>query len=106
MLHWFSNNGPGAPLAGLTIDSLGDLYGTTGPGSQYGTVFRLKTPVSHGADWTLYLLYAFPGVPNGRLPMANLVFDRSGNLYSTTTEGGTGACGNFGCGTVFAVSPK
>jgi uncharacterized repeat protein (TIGR03803 family) len=106
VLHWFSNNGPGAPLAGLTIDSLGDLYGTTGPGSQYGTVFRLKTPVSHGADWTLYLLYAFPGVPNGRLPMANLVFDRSGNLYSTTTEGGTGACGNFGCGTVFAVSPK
>jgi hypothetical protein len=106
VLHWFSNNGPGAPMAGLTIDSLGNLYGTTGPGSQYGTIFRLKTPVSHGAAWALTLLYSFPGVPNGRIPLANPVFDTSGNLYSTTTEGGTGGCGDFGCGIVFAVSPQ
>jgi hypothetical protein len=104
VLHWFSNDGPGPPLASLIFDSLGNLYGTTGPGSQYGTVFRLEPPARKGAAWTVEVLYAFPGVPNGRLPDANIVFDQVDNLYSTTTQGGTGAC-TFGCGTVLKVSP-
>jgi hypothetical protein len=109
VLHAFSGGSDGGnPAAGLLLDSHGDLYGTAsvdGGGAQYGTVFRLKQPIRKGGDWTLKVLYAFPGVPDGRIPTANLIFDRAGNLYSTTTEGGTGTCGYFGCGTVFEVSP-
>jgi hypothetical protein len=109
VLHAFSGGNDGAnPAASLVFDTHGDLYGTAsvdGGGAQYGTVFRLRNLMRQREAWTVNVLYAFPGVPNGRIPTASLIFDRSGNLYGTTTEGGTGTCGYFGCGTVFEVSP-
>ena len=43
-------------------------------------------------------LYNFAGDPDGAYPVAGLVQDAAGNLYSTTEEGG------FGFGTVFKVN--
>jgi uncharacterized repeat protein (TIGR03803 family) len=51
------------------------------------------------------VLYEFSGESDGGYPFANLVFDPSGNLYGTTSGGGTG-CGGVGCGTVFELSPQ
>ena len=49
-------------------------------------------------------LYTFVGNPtsgpDGAYPAAGLVFDSSGNLYGTTSQGG-----NYGQGTVFKLSP-
>jgi uncharacterized repeat protein (TIGR03803 family) len=108
-LHLLNGGNDGAyPDAGLVFGAAGNLYGTAsvyGGGLDYGTVFRLKPSVRKAKAWDFGVLYAFPGVPNGRIPTANLIFDKSGNLYSTTTEGGTGTCGYFGCGTVFQVPP-
>jgi len=44
---------------------------------------------------------------DGHKPLAALIFDASGNLYGTTSEGGTGTeyCPG-GCGTVFELMPK
>ena len=92
----------------MFLTAIGDLYGTAsvdGGAAEYGTIFRLKQPSRQGDSWTVNVLYAFPGAPNGRIPTTSLILDKVGNLYSTTTEGGTGACGYFGCGTVFEVSP-
>ena len=51
------------------------------------------------------ILYSFGGYSNdGLYPFANMIFDASGNMYSTTWEGGTGACTN-GCGTIFEMTP-
>jgi hypothetical protein len=93
-------------MGGLIFDASGNLYGTTYSGlAVSGTVFELKPP-RNGSDWKLSVLHGFAGSPDGALPAAGLVFDQTGNLYSTTTEGGTGTgCSFHGCGTVFEVRP-
>jgi uncharacterized repeat protein (TIGR03803 family) len=101
VLHWFSNNGPGASLAGLLSDSVGNLYGTTIEGANScGAVFRLKPPTEKGGKWSLSVLYSLKGPPDGRYPAASLIFDAKGSLYSTT-EGG----GSSGYGSVFEIKP-
>lgn len=56
------------------------------------------------------VLWAFTGSPSGdgAQPVANLVFDKMGNLYGTTRIGGnSNAVPCFsGCGTVFRLSPN
>ncbi|HXZ40354.1 MAG TPA: choice-of-anchor tandem repeat GloVer-containing protein [Terriglobales bacterium] len=41
---------------------------------------------------------------NGAYPRAPLIFDASGNLYGTTTDGGDSGCGGVGCGVVFQLT--
>jgi uncharacterized repeat protein (TIGR03803 family) len=85
----------GLPEAGLVIDPLGNLYGTTSSGGSdgVGTVFEV-TPAG-----TETVIHSFTNSPNdGAAPYAGLVRDASGNLYGTTFGGGP--C----CGTVFEVT--
>jgi uncharacterized repeat protein (TIGR03803 family) len=107
-LYHFPSNGQNgsSPLAGLILDAKGNLYGTASGGGLVGdgTVFRLR-PVGD-QSWECAVLYDFKGTPDGSWPDSSLIFDAAGNLYGTTMESGTGqACGNYGCGTVFQVSP-
>jgi hypothetical protein len=104
VLRWFSNNRIGPPVAGLIFDSAGNLYGTTVGGDDGAAVFRLDPPKGKGNAWTLTILHTFMGIPDGIASDASLIFDKLGNIYSTTEQGGTGACSG-GCGTVFEVSP-
>src|SRR5580658_6078614 len=107
VLHPFSGgNGGGDPIAGLVLDSSGNPYSATYSGGMFaGTIFRLKAPIREGSAWAFGTLYGFTGSPDGAQPAANLIFDKNGNLYSTTQKGGTGTCSFYGCGTVFEVSP-
>ena len=100
----------GYPVGGVTLDSAGNLYGTTQLGGSHldGIVFELS--LVNGA-WTENILHNFCSQPNcvdGEIPSAPLIFDASGNLYGTTQTGGvlvgTG-CGGLPCGTVFELSP-
>jgi uncharacterized repeat protein (TIGR03803 family) len=97
-----------SPMAELTFDGIGRLFGTASAGgaSGGGTVFRLELTTRPGA-WTVSVLHAFTGTPDGSYPASRARFDRSGNLYSTTQQGGNigGTCGNQGCGTVFIAVP-
>jgi uncharacterized repeat protein (TIGR03803 family) len=103
VLYSFSgSDGDGAsPASGLTIDALGNLYGTTGAGGKAGsgTVFEL---VNSSGNYTENVLYSFgPASPfggDGFSPEATLLIDSAGNLYGTTSEGGS-----FGYGTVFEL---
>jgi uncharacterized repeat protein (TIGR03803 family) len=98
------------PIAGLTIDAAGNLYGTTSAGGNpgcdedCGAVFELMP--SPGGGWLFKWLHGFAnnGV-DGYAPYSGLILDTAGNLYGTTTSGGTG-CDGAGCGTVFELSPK
>jgi hypothetical protein len=106
------------PTAALVEDSNGALYGTTQLGGTgcsnfgCGVIFKLTPPVHGGSPWTESILYNLGSGPDdGTFPgdSANLIFDKNGNLYGTTTNGGTGNCNpnsSFkGCGTVFELSP-
>jgi len=110
VLYGFNQNeGPFDPEGAPIFDQGGKFYGTTyagNGGSLYGSVFRLNPPNKTGGHWTLTVIHGFLGPPDGDFPAASLVFDKKGDLYSTTQAGGTGTgCGFAGCGTVFEVSP-
>ncbi len=74
-----------SPLAGVTLDSAGNIYGTTWLGGVYsqGTVFRLDPSGNET------VLYNFAGGNDGSNPLGGVVLDNAGNLYGTTTAGGS-----------------
>jgi len=86
-----------APVAGVTLDASGNLYGTTSLGGAYGygTIFRLAT----GTTWTETILHSFGYGSDGATPYAGLVSDASGNLYGAATDGGAN-----GGGTAFELA--
>ncbi len=90
------------PQAGLAMDGSGNLYGTTSAGgaSGNGTVFELIAPKTANGKWTEKLLYSFGSGTDGAAPVGGVSFDSAGNLYGTTSAGGTG-----GYGTVFQLQP-
>jgi hypothetical protein len=91
----------------------GNLYGTTNQGPAFdtgvGAVFELVP--KKGGGWAEKVLHSFSSNgTDGFHPFSSgLVLDEAGNLYGTTTEGGTGVCVygkvNWGCGTVFEITP-
>ena len=107
LLYRFTDgNDGGYPAAALSFDASGSLFGTASGGDNGGTVFRLKPPQREGGNWSLASLHNFAGIPDGIAPAAVVVFDETGNLYSTTPKGGTGTgCGFADCGAVFELSP-
>jgi hypothetical protein len=66
-------------------------------------VFALTMPAS--AEWKEKVLYSFQGSPDGSFPGGGLVFDKAGNLYGVTLEGGSGSCPPAQCGIVYQLSP-
>lgn len=117
VLYTFTGAGDGGwPYANLILDSQGNLYGTADLGgitcgplgsAGCGLVFRLS-PGSNGS-WTENVLYAFTGGSDGAGPLGGLIFDKSGNLYGTTSFGGYITIGNppciVGCGVAFRLTP-
>jgi len=104
VLHAFSATDEGVyPTASLTMDTSGNLYGTTSDGTVTGVVgaaFELAP------DGTETVLHTFTGGSDGGAPLAGVILDSSGNLYGTTSLGGTTGCRKHtGCGTVFKVTP-
>ena len=82
-------------------DGHGNLYGTTyyAGANDVGTIYRLSRV---GGVWTETWLYSFKGGPDGDGPISSLAADASGNLYGTTSDGGSPRCN---CGTIFKVVP-
>jgi hypothetical protein len=57
------------------------------------------------AEWKEKVLYSFQGGTDGSLPGGGVVFDKAGNLYGVTVEGGSAACPPGWCGTIYQLSP-
>jgi uncharacterized repeat protein (TIGR03803 family) len=95
-----------SPEAGVTLDSSGNLYGTTVTGGDfgYGTIFELSLK---NRKWQKSTLYSFQGnsKSDGDSPLAGVILDNQGNLYGTTQLGGppSRVCPS-GCGTVYELT--
>jgi uncharacterized repeat protein (TIGR03803 family) len=110
VLHSFTGGIDGSvdgegPFRGLIPDKAGNLYGTTedGGSGNGGTVFEVSPPTATSGAWSETVLYNFCSVASctdGEIPLAGLIIDSAGNLYGTTSSGGSGKGG-----TVFEVSP-
>ena len=83
------------PLGGLTFGPDGAVYGTASGGGAggNGTVFKLQPPVtfcqSVTCPWNLAVLYSFSGSTDANGPYGDVVFDAAGNMYGTSSYGGT-----------------
>jgi uncharacterized repeat protein (TIGR03803 family) len=111
VLYSFTSGNDGAnPLASLTIDIQGNLYGTTISGGNEtclgacGTVFELMHLPS--GERKEVILHAFKG-SDGAWPSGKLLL-QGATFYGTTAFGGNGLCydvgvNRIGCGTVFAL---
>jgi hypothetical protein len=109
ILHAFKGGSDGDnPAAGLALFE-GNLYGTTYAGGDglscgseagCGTVFQLK--LNARGRWGKTVIHKFQG-SDGIETFATPFFDKAGNLYGATFEGGSGECDV--CGTAFELTP-
>jgi uncharacterized repeat protein (TIGR03803 family) len=81
------------PTARVTLDSAGNLYGTTenGGSGQHGTVFKIDTAGNYS------ILHNFSG-PDGESMEGGVTLDGAGNIFGTTFDGGAN-----GVGTIFKI---
>ena len=87
LYNFGTNAGDGTyPESPLALDSLGNLYGTTGANVSYYPqgVFKLT---SAGQETVLYRCCS--AGTDGASPYASLILDSKGNLYGTTSYGGS-----------------
>jgi uncharacterized repeat protein (TIGR03803 family) len=86
--------------AGVTFDSKGNLYGTSifGGANGCGQVFKLT---SNGGTWTYSDVLDFDCASGGSQGTGGVIFDRAGNMYGTTSFGGT-----YNWGTIYKLSPN
>ena len=96
VLYSFKGGADGAnPNAGVIGDPEGNLYGTT----PYGGTANQACPSGCGVVYKLdttgrqTVLYSFTGGADGANPNAGVIRDPAGNLYGTTSDGGTGRAG-------------
>ena len=104
------------PVAALTVDPSGDLFGTTYSGgtNNQGVAFKLSLGGGKQRSVTEIVLHSFCSSANcadGAFPAAALHFDPSGNLVGTTFGGGMKGknctdIGVGGCGTAFKLTPN
>jgi uncharacterized repeat protein (TIGR03803 family) len=119
LLHVFNgrqSNTPYQPMGNLVFDAAGNLYGTAAEGAGTkteicgefgcGAVYEMS-PKADGS-WQTKILYRFlPTLTTGYYPVAGVILDAAGNLYSTAEYGGAGTtCGILtGFGIVYELSP-
>jgi len=90
-----------SPVGDLVLDAAGNLYGATefGGANGFGAVYKLSPGAS--GKWTESVIHSFGNTPDGSYPTAGLTIDAAGNLYGTTSQGGTA---NWG--TVYKLTPN
>ncbi len=96
--YFFTGGNDGAnPVAALTPDAAGNLYGEASVNGAYGagTLFQLAPS---GSGWGFNILHSFHN--NVGYPLGDLIFDPAGNLYGTTDFGINGG------GSVWEASPS
>jgi uncharacterized repeat protein (TIGR03803 family) len=104
VLHFcYFNNPPNCfqIVAPVTLDSAGNVYGVAlgGGDTGWGAIFELSYVNGY---WTYQTLYSFQDDGyTGYGPIGGLVFDSAGNLWGTTTGGGSG-----NGGTIFELTPS
>ena len=96
LYHFTGGNDGNTPMAGLLMDSNGDLYGVTEIGGKFGegNVFKL-TP--DGVETSIYDFGTHKS--DGGNPICQLIWSRNHELLGTTVNAGAGTDG-----TVFRVS--
>jgi uncharacterized repeat protein (TIGR03803 family) len=79
----------GNPIAGVTLDAAGSLYGTASAGGAGGAGVVYKLDATGGQT----VLYSFTGGADGGSPFGGVTLNSAGNIYGTAVVGGTANLG-------------
>jgi uncharacterized repeat protein (TIGR03803 family) len=114
VVHAFTGHPDGAHPNAVTIDSDGNLYGTTALGGKdsatycsggCGTVFELSRAAGSWAKTTLYSFQPYEMIGDGAEPRAGVAIGADGSLYGTTATGGLASnTPSNCCGTVYSLT--
>ncbi|HET6250235.1 MAG TPA: delta-60 repeat domain-containing protein [Tepidisphaeraceae bacterium] len=106
MLAFFDGTNGAEPKGALAMDSSGNLFGTAeqGGSASEGTLFELVSGSS-----TITSLGSFNAASDGSSPVGGVILDSSGDLFGTTTAGGSTGNGSIfelpaGSGTISTVA--
>ena len=106
VLYSFGATGGGDgsdPVGSLSMDAAGNLYGATqyGGANGTGTIFELTTA---GREQILHSFGA-AGSGDGNQPNGNLLINAAGDIFGTTSGGGSSRLVASGGGEVFEITP-
>jgi uncharacterized repeat protein (TIGR03803 family) len=100
VLYSFTCGTDGGSPSSVIVDSAHNIYGTAQTNSLAGLVFKIDAKNNFSV---LYNFCSLVSCADGELPSGGLTKDAAGNLYGTTSYGGTV---NLLGGTVFKVTPS
>ena len=86
VIYRFQGNTDGFyPSGDMAFDQSGGVYGTTFQGGSYGpgTVYALKK-----GSWAESIVWNFTGNSDGGNPYSGVIFDQTGNIYTSDLQGG------------------
>ena len=104
---WPAGDGYGVKSP-LIMEKAGNLYGTTwSGGTGEGIVFKLSPNSNSNGEWTETIVNTFNQMKkkDGAGPLGRLAIDAAGNIYGTTTVGGTGTSTGGAGGCIFKLTP-
>lgn len=84
------------PVAGLTMDAAGDIFGTASEGGAYGNGVVFEIAYENGSYASAPSVLVSLTDEDGSEPETNLVFDAQGDLFGTSYSGGDSALAEGG----------
>jgi uncharacterized repeat protein (TIGR03803 family) len=108
-VHVFSGapNDGNSPESAPIVDPAGIVYGTTfaggSAGCDCGTIYSLKP--GGFRQYVESIVFSFEPGAGGTNPFGSLLETKRGTLLGTASYGGSSANCEYGCGTVFEVTP-
>ncbi len=106
VLYQFTGAPGGAyPIGGVTLDSAGNIFGTTAGGGKYGAGIAFELSPNGDGTWKEQTIFSYGRVGDGEQgSLQALLIDSRENIYGSSPYGGLGGGkGSYCCGEIYKM---